>query len=162
MSLIRSVVALVLTLPAGIVWAADGQETSDMKAAARNPASSSPSTGRSEVFRNIVIPPGKDFSIDSTLDYSSANSVAVTVQCTTCNSSSSSLSGLGLTLQARWLVDGADYYVATENKTATAFPYWDAGGAIFNVYGSQFRLNLQNRGEQIITLQQVTVFVRPQ
>ena len=96
------------------------------------------------------------------MDYSSAITVAVTVECTICTSATTSLGTTGLTLQVGWLVPDANSYVATENKAATAFPYWDSGGAIFNGYGSQFRLNLQNKGSQTISLQQTTIFRRSQ
>jgi hypothetical protein len=49
-----------------------------------------------------------------------------------------------------------------ENKAATTFPYWDAGAALFNTYGSQFRLILQNTGTQTVAIQQVTLFRRSQ
>jgi hypothetical protein len=131
--------------------------------AARKPvARDVAATGGSEVFQNVVIQAGKNVAIDSTLDYSSASTVAVTVQCTTCTSAAASLGSLGLVLQARWLVLNADSFVATESKAGTAFAYWDAGGAVFNVYGSQFRLVLQNKGSYAITLQQVTTFCHNQ
>ena len=110
------------------------------------------------MFRNVVIAAGTTVSLDSTLDYSSVSTVAVAVQCITCTSAATALGASSLTLQARWLVSGADFYVATGNKSATTFPYWDAGGAVFNVYGSHFRLSLQNKGSQTISIQQVTLF----
>lgn len=58
------------------------------------------------------------------------------------------------------MVPNAASFVATENKAATAFPYWDAGGAIFNAYGPQFSQALQNKGSQSIALAQVTIFRR--
>ena len=100
--------------------------------------------------------------LDSTMDYSAVGSVAVTVQCTICTTAATSLATGGLVLQAWWLVPPADSYVVTENKAATAFSYWDAGGAIFNVYGPQFRLILQNKGKQTIGIQQITIFRRSQ
>jgi len=116
----------------------------------------------SDVFRNVVVPPGKTISLDSTLDYSSSNTVAVTIQCNVCGLAETSLGASGLVLLARWMVPNAELYVATENKSATGFPYWDAGGAIFSVYGSQFRLTLQNRGTEAIKIQQLTMFRRSQ
>lgn len=119
-------------------------------------------TGNSEVFHDIVIEAGKTVSFDSTLDYSSAGIVAISVLCTLCTTSETSLSTSGLILQARWMVQNADSYVATDYRVATAFPYWDAGGAEFSVYGSQFRLTLQNKGSKKITLAQITIFLRSQ
>ena len=120
------------------------------------------STVVSEVFESIVITPGRNVPLDSTMDYSTVSTVAVTVQCSGCTSAATSLGTCGLVLQARWTVPNAELVVATENKPASAFPYWDAGGAVFNVYGPQFRLVLQNTGSQPISLQQVTLFRRSQ
>ena len=119
-------------------------------------------TGISEVFGNVVVAAGKTVSLDSTLDYSSANTVAVTVLCIICSSAQTSLGNSGLVLQARWTVPDAGSYVTAENKAATAFPYSDSGGAVFNVYGPQFRLAFQNKGTQTIAVQQVTIFRRSQ
>jgi hypothetical protein len=72
------------------------------------------------------------------------------------------MGSLGLVLQARWTVPDAASYVTAENKAATAFPYADSGGVVFNVFGPRFRLALQNKGTQPIALQQVTIFRRSQ
>jgi hypothetical protein len=119
-----------------------------------------PASTNTEVFKDIVIAAGKSATLDSTLDYSSADIVAVTVQCSICDSATTSLAASGLTLQARWTIPEAVVSVATENKSASSFPYWDAGGAIFTVFGPQFRLVLQNRGKDAIAIQQVTIFRR--
>jgi hypothetical protein len=116
----------------------------------------------SEVFSDVIIAAGKSVNIDSTMDYSSANTVAVAVLCIICGTATTSLGSSGLVLQARWTVPDADSYVTPENKAATAFLYSDAGGAVFNVYGPQFRLTLQNKGTQSIAIQQVTIFRRSQ
>jgi hypothetical protein len=116
----------------------------------------------SEVFEGLVIAAGKTITLDSALDYSSSDTVAVSVLCIICSTASTSLGNSGLVLQARWTVPDAGAYVTTENRLATAFPYSDSGGAVFNVYGPQFRLVLQNRGTQTIALQQVTIFRRSQ
>jgi hypothetical protein len=116
----------------------------------------------SEVFGLVIVPAGQTVSLDSTMDYSSANTVAVSVLCIICNSATTSLGNSGLVLQARWLVSDAELYATTENMAATSFPYTDAGGAVFNVYGAQFRLTLQNKGTQTIAIQQITMFRRSQ
>jgi hypothetical protein len=116
----------------------------------------------SEVFENVVIAAGKTVSLYSELDYSSAGTVAVTVSCIICSTAATSLGNSGLVLQARWTVPDAQSFVTAESKSATAFTYSDSGGAIFNVYGPQFRLALQNKGTQTIGLQQVTIFRRRQ
>ena len=116
----------------------------------------------SEVFEDVVIGAGKTVSLSSALDYSSNNTVAVTVLCIICSSAATSLGNSGLVLQARWTVPDAQSFVTAESKAATAFTYSDSGGAVFNVYGPQFRLALQNKGTQTIALQQVTIFRRSQ
>jgi hypothetical protein len=125
-------------------------------------AAAAAATGNSEVFQNIVIAAGRNATINSTLDYSSANTVAVTVLCAICTTAATSLGTSGLVLQASWLVPNASSYAVAENKAATTFPYWDAGAALFNTYGSQFRLILQNTGTQTVAIQQVTLFRRSQ
>ncbi|SPE43126.1 conserved exported hypothetical protein [Candidatus Sulfopaludibacter sp. SbA3] len=119
-------------------------------------------SGNSEVFQNIVIQAGTTYSIDSQMDYSSASTVAVGVQCSVCTTVDSSLGASGLILIPRWLVANTDIFTVAENKAATTFPYWDAGGAVFDVYGPQFRLTLQNTGSAAIKIQQVTIFRRGQ
>jgi hypothetical protein len=116
----------------------------------------------SEVFGMVIVPAGKTVSLDSAMDYSSVNTVAVSVLCIICSSALTSLGNSGLVLQARWTVPDAESYATTENMPATAFPYTDSGGAVFNVYGTQFRLTLQNKGTQTIAIQQITMFRRSQ
>ena len=118
-------------------------------------------TANYEVFEDIVIAAGKTVYMDSTLDYASTNSVAVTVLCIICSSAATSLANSGLVLQARWSNPEASY-VTAESKAGTSFTYLDSGGAIFNVYGPQFRFALQNKGTQTIAIQQVTIFRRSQ
>ena len=116
--------------------------------------------GNAEVFQNVVIDAGKSVSLNSTLDYSAADSVAVTVLCDGCDSDAKSLATAGLSLHARWLLPGADVYSATEFRSATGFPYWDGGGVLFTAYGPQFQLTLRNKSSQAITLVHVTLFRR--
>lgn len=129
---------------------------------ARAQDSETAAPANSEVFDNLVIAAGKSILLDSALDYASAPTVAVALKCITCNSATTSLAAAGVVLQARWMVPNADYRVATETKSSSTFPYWDAGGVIFNVYGSQFQLILQNNGSQTLSLAQVTLFRRAQ
>lgn len=117
-------------------------------------------TGNSEVFRNIYIGMGKSVSLDSKLDYSSAGTVAIGLQCIICDTSATSLGTSGLVLQAQWAVPDAGLFVTTENSGSNTFVYWDSGGVIFSVYGSQFRLTLQNKGKQPIAIEQITLLSR--
>ena len=125
-------------------------------------ASAAVTTTSSEVFQNVVIAAGQTYPILSTMDYSSADTVAVTVECTLCTTTATSLASSGLILQAGWTVPNAVSYVVAENKAATAFLYTDVGSALFNVYGTQFKLILQNKGTASIAIQQVTLFRRGQ
>lgn len=117
-------------------------------------------TGNAEVFRNVYIGLGKSISLDSKLDYSFAGSVAIGFQCIVCDTWANSLGTSGLVLQAQWTVPEAGLYVTTENKAATTFLYWDSGGVIFSGYGSKFRLILQNKGKQPISIEQITLLLR--
>lgn len=128
-----------------------------IRRAADGPA---PAAGNSEVFESIFIDAGKTVSLDSKLDYSSAATVAVGIECIICDSMASSLGASGLVLLARWTVPNSELFVTPEKKTATLFPYWDSGGVIFNVYGSRFRLSLQNKGAQPIAIEQITILRR--
>ena len=85
-------------------------------------ATVAPNTVISEVFENVTIAAGKTVSLDSTMDYSLSNSVAVTVLCIICSTTTTSLGSNGLVLQARWTVPDAASYVVAENKAATTFP----------------------------------------
>jgi hypothetical protein len=65
-------------------------------------------------------------------------------------------------VQAYWSVPEADQYNVAEIKSGQQFLYSTTGGAVFQAYGSQFRLVLVNSGEQSIRLQNVIVFRRSQ
>jgi hypothetical protein len=110
------------------------------------------------VFQDVVIPAGKNVMIESLLDYSSSSTVAVAVLCNACTTKATSLSSLGLVLEARWLPLNATSDTATQNSST--FAYTDAGGAVFNVYAEQFNLEIQNKGTTTITLDQVSIFRR--
>jgi hypothetical protein len=116
----------------------------------------------SEVFQSVIVPAGAFVSLNSTLDYTSAATVAVAVSCSTCATEATSLGNAGLSLNASWMLTNTNSYMFTENKPGNQFTYWDAGAAVFNVYGSQFQLVLLNTGSQAILLTQVTIFQRNQ
>ena len=129
------------------------------KARSKPEDSTSTAVVNSEGYADVVIPVGKNVIIQSSLDYSYATTVAVSVLCTACITKAVSLSALGLVLEARWQSLYAATDIATQN--ASTFAYTDAGGAVFNVYAEQFNLELQNKGTTTITLDQVTIF-RPE
>jgi len=172
MHIMKFVTAVTLTLLCAPLFAGETQGVATEKSAgmyeqvlsgqAKTPATAADTPTTSEVLRDVVIGAGKTITFDSTMDYSSATAVAVTVLCAACSTNDTSLATAGLVLQARWIVPNAESFVATEFRAATAFPYWDAGGVMFSVFGSQFRLSMQNKGTQAITLKQVTLFIRNQ
>lgn len=127
---------------------AKARPTPKLSAATTNPTS--------EVYLDVAIPVGKNVVIQSGLDFSSASTVAVSVRCSACTTTTTSMNALGLVLEARWQALNASTDIATQN--ASTFAYTDAGGAIFNVYAEQFNLELQNKGTSTITLDQVTIF----
>lgn len=133
---------------------------STVRPRAKATGDTTPAATNAEVFVDIVIAAGKNVVLESAMDFSTVSTVAVTISCTVCTTDKTALGTSGLVLQARWAIPDADSYVATEYKAATLFPYWDAGGVVFNVFGSMFRLNLQNKGTESITIQQVTLFRR--
>jgi hypothetical protein len=127
-----------------------------LRARSKSSASTSTAPGTSEVYQDVVIPAGKNVIIQSSVDYSSSSTVAVTVLCTACTAATTSMAALGLVLEARWQGLNATTDIATAN--AGTFAYLDAGGAIFSVYAELFNLELQNKGTSTITLDQVTIF----
>jgi hypothetical protein len=112
--------------------------------------------GASEVYQDVVIPPGKNVIIQSTQNYASSSTVAVAVLCTACTTATTAMAALGLVLEARWQPLNGTTDIATAN--AGTFAYLDAGGAVFSVYAELFNLELQNKGTSTITLDQVTIF----
>jgi hypothetical protein len=171
MNILRNFVAALLTLicaslaeerPARVTEKSAEVYDLAVRPIAKASGTAADSTAISEVFENVVIAAGKTVSLSSALDFSPSNTVAVTVLCIICSSAATALGTAGLVLQARWTVPDAQSFVTAESKAATAFTYSDSGGAVFNVYGPQFRLALQNKGTQTIALQQVTIFRRSQ
>jgi hypothetical protein len=63
-------------------------------------------------------------------------------------------------MSAYWGVPQLPLYAAADVIGGTSFPYSNAGGATFNTYGSQFRLQVTNNGANPITLTQVLIFSR--
>ena len=133
-----------------------GANTYVLKSRVKAADSTSTAATNSEVFQDVIIPAGKNVVLQSSLDYSSASTVAVAILCTACTSSTASTTALGLVLEARWQALNASSDIATQN--ANIFAYTDAGGAVFNVFAEQFNLELQNKGTATITLDQVTIF----
>jgi hypothetical protein len=109
-----------------------------------------------ELYQNVVINAGSSVSIDSGLSFATYEHVAVSVRCTAATTSATSMSGI--VLQPLWSVPGAELFSIAEFALGSKFAYWDAGGAVFQVYGPQFRLTIENTGSSAITLDQVVIF----
>ena len=101
----------------------------------------------------MTIPPGSSVNLDTRFDYSTTDTVRVTIR--------SAASDLGnFVMSAYWGVPQLPLYAVADVIAGTSFPYSNAGGATFNTYGSQFRLQVTNNGANPITLTQVLVFAR--
>lgn len=161
MTLCRSRFGTLLLLalggPTGMWAQAQGSSGAEERSAKILPARAA-EEATSEVFRNVIVPADKSVSFDSKIDFSAASQVFVTLRCTTCNAASNSMASI--VVQAFWSVPDAEHYAVVETRTGSTFPYWDSGGAAFQVFGPLFRLTLQNRSNQNVIIQQVTVFRR--
>jgi len=114
--------------------------------------------GKWEVFKDITVDAGKSVVLDSRIDFSSLDKVAVAIR-----SASDSLSDLeNLTVQAFWSVPDADYFSAAEIKFGRTFPFTNSGSVLFGVYGSEFRLILRNEGALSLKIGQLFIFCRSQ
>ena len=106
-----------------------------------------------EWWTNVTIPPGSSVNLDARFDYSTTDTVRVTIRSTGPD--------LGnFVMSAYWAVPQLSLYAVADVIGGTSFPYPNAGGATFNTYGSQFRLQVTNNGANPITLTQVLVFAR--
>jgi hypothetical protein len=109
-----------------------------------------------ELYQNVVVKSGASINIDSNLSFAAFENVAVSLRCTAATSAATSMSTV--TLQALWSVPGAELFSIAEFAPGSKFAYWDAGGTVFHVYGTQFRLSIQNTGNNDITLDQVVIY----
>ena len=106
-----------------------------------------------EWWTNFTIPAGGTVNLDSQLDYSTTDTVRVTIR--------SAGSDLGkVALAAYWAIPDVPFYGVADVVGGNTLPYSDAGGATFNTYGSQFRLRLINNGNSAVTISQVLMFSR--
>ena len=106
-----------------------------------------------EWWTNVTIPPGSSVNLDTRFDYSTTDTVRVTVR--------SVGSDLGnLVVGAYWGVPQLSLFGVADVVAGTSFPFSNAGGATFNTYGSQLRLQMTNNGANPITLSQVLAFSR--
>jgi hypothetical protein len=148
--------AFCLTMPA---WAEGKQaepavETGRTAKPAASPVKASLSTATYEVFKSVTIAAKQTLSLDSSIDYSATDRVAVTYR----SPSGGDLTNLDI--YAYWSIPIADSYSVAETDNGSNFPFLNAGGEVFTVYGNQFRLVLYNAGSTAITLSQVTLYIR--
>jgi hypothetical protein len=148
--------AFCLAMPA---WAGEKRaepavETSRTARPAASPVKASLSTAFYDVLKSITIAPGQSWQYDSTINFAGADRVAVTYR------APSSVDLSKMYSYAFWAVPEADWLVAPEVGGGANLLYTNTGGEFFNVYGSQFRLVLENRGNSTITLTQVLVYIR--
>lgn len=155
---------IVMLVPAG--WAQTAKAADNSQAAAKpeglKPApskvgprlSSSPQISSSswEYWTNVSIPAGGAVNLDSQLDFSTADTVRVTIR-----SANGDLSGL--TCAAYWTVPQLQDYNAADVVTGDSFYFANVGGVTFVTYGNQFRLRLVNNGTTTINLTNVLLYI---
>jgi hypothetical protein len=161
------VACVVLLTP--LAWAANDSPTAPVEKKTRNGSREKPrpqstqtsvaasaSSANWEVYQNIAISSGGFVYIDSNIDFSSHDTVAVAARCASATSAATSMDSVDF--QAMWGVSGANLFAIVEHLQGSKFAWWDAGGGTFQVYGPQFRLVIFNNGSSSITLDQVTLF----
>lgn len=104
-----------------------------------------------EYYSNVVIPAGQTVNLDSSLDYSSSDTIRVTVRST--NTDLPALLGTSY-----FTVPNANEYLTQEAFLGSDFFYSNSGGATFQVCGPQFRLALRNTGTATMTLSSVLIY----
>lgn len=109
-----------------------------------------------EVYQNVTISAGGFVYLDSNIDFSTHDKLAVSVRCTNATSAATSMDSVDF--QAMWGVSGANLFSIVEHLLGSKFAWWDAGGGTFQVYGSQFRMVIYNNGTGSITLDQIVLF----
>jgi hypothetical protein len=111
------------------------------------------SYSRWEWWNSVTINPGQAVYLDSSINYTSSDSVRVTVR-----SDASDLSKL--VTVAYWSVSDLDFYNASEVGFGSDSYFLNTSGSIFAVFGSEFRLGLQNSGTTPIKLNSVLLITR--
>lgn len=108
-----------------------------------------------DYFTSVTIPAGQTVNLDSTLDYSSSDTVRVTLR-----SATTDLANLLGT--AYFTVPNATEFVTQEVFVGTDFFYSNSRGVTFQVAGPQFRLALRNTGSTTMTLTSVLIYTHIQ
>jgi hypothetical protein len=166
---LSAAVTLYLALSVTAGWAQTEKRQDDPRAISKSPGlkpsssklvpqieSPSPrqyTFGSWEFWTNALIPAGGSLNFDSQIDYSSSDTVRVTLR-----SDNDALSGL--LVAAYWAVPQLPFFNSAEVVTGDKFYFTNVGGATFNTYGSQFRLRITNTGSTPVNLSQVLLFTR--
>ena len=108
-----------------------------------------------DYFTSVTIPAGQTVNLDSTIDFSSSDTVRVTVR-------SAGTDLLNLLGTAYFTVPNATEFITQEVMLGSDFFYSNSGGASFQVCGPQFRLALRNLGTTTLTLTSVLMYTRVQ
>lgn len=114
---------------------------------------SSYSYGDWEVWRDITIAPGQSVNLESDMSFVATDTARVTIR-----SRNSDLPNI--VMNAYWAVPQALYWSVADVVIGERLAYTNVGGAVFNTYGSQFRLRLTNTGSATMYLSQVVIFTR--
>ena len=112
------------------------------------------STANWEVYKNLTIAAGQYVTIQSAIDFTGSDRVAVSYV----NPNGQDLTGLGI--EASWAVSGSDFWASTDRDSGGNFAFSNSGGSIFPVFGSQLRLLIVNNSGATITIQQVMLYAR--
>ena len=118
---------------------------------ATNTGSVPATSAKYEYYTNVVIPAGQTVNLDSSLDYSSSDTIRVTVRSTNTDL-------LALLGTSYFAVPNATEFVTQEAFLGSDFFYSNSGGATFQVCGPQFRLTLGNTGTTTMTLSSVLIY----
>ena len=169
-----SYLLLAISLASGAATGADAyrkapkthdEETASVRSTASTPAvsrlppragdSSRTTNSQWEYWTNVTIAAGSSVNLDSQIDYSTTDTVRMTIR-----SAGSDLANV--IVSAYWAIPQVSWYGVADVVAGSTFPYTDAGGATFNAYGSEFRLRVTNNGSESIRLSQVLLFTRVQ
>jgi hypothetical protein len=108
-----------------------------------------------EYYTNMTIPANGSIFLDSGTDYSSANTLQITVRSTGSDIAS-------LAIAPTWSVPGAPSYNVGTVAVGSDFFFNNTGGASFAVAGKQLRTFLYNTGPTTMTLSSVIVYTTSQ
>ena len=114
-----------------------------------------------EIYTNVSVPAGGYWKVDSHLDFSSCDTIRVTVLSNNNDLTNNTSTQSGLALAAMWSVPESNYWVNGEVIFANeSFTFPNGGGALFNTYGNELELQLWNLNTTAMSLPQVMIVGR--